>query len=166
MIGSDPWLGVTWKVYAAQDVDGQYLKPNGIEGTFTLQAVPTTGPAVYYTVAFTAGQMPACWGPLRLFPRGNLPFAPPSPLLQPWTQPGDAPWLTAANAVRQGLNVAMGRLEGDLCPGGNAKALTLVCVPNATTTGTPLLVMKLVSRAAAGQALPEDTPTGGAHGDN
>jgi hypothetical protein len=166
VVGSDPWLDVAWKVYAVQGVDGQYLKPGGKEGSFTLQAVPAVGPAVYYTPDFISGEMPACWGSLRLFPRGSVPFLPPSPLLLPWTQQGNAPWLAAADEVRNGLNVSMTRLEGDLCPDGNIKALTMVCVPKATTSGTPLLVLKVVSQTAGGQVLPQDTPTGGGHGDN
>jgi hypothetical protein len=163
---SDPWLGVTWKVYLVQGVEGGYLKPDGKQGVFTLTPEPATGPTLYYTANFQDGDMPSCWGPLRLFPRGNLPFAPPTPLLTPWPQSGDAPWVAAADAVRQGLNVSMARLEGDLYPDANARALTLVCVPNATTAGTPLLVLKLVSATSAGQAQPMDNPTGGGSGDN
>jgi len=163
--GNDPWLGRVWKVYAVQGPDGQYLMPaNG--GSFTLQGMPSGGPAVYYTVNFAPGEMPPCWGPLKLFPRGKSAFAPPSPLLQPWTQPGAGPWETAADAVRNGLNADKARLEGDLCPDGTTRALTLVCVPNSTTAGTPLLVLKLASPMVAGVLKPEDNPTGGGYGDH
>jgi len=168
LVDTDPWLGVAWKVYAVQGVDGQHLKPSDKEGTFTLTAVPgpEVGPAIYYTVNFLGDNMPACWRGLVLHPRGNLPFSPPSPLLQPWTPGGNAPWVAAADAVRQGLNAAMARLEGDLYPQTNAKALTLVCVSNATTTGMPLLVLRLMSATSTGQAQPMDNPTGGGNGDN
>jgi hypothetical protein len=165
---SDPWLGVTWKVYEVQGVDGPYLKPVGKQGVFTLTPVPdlASGQTAYYTVDFADGEMPACWRGLLLYPRGTLKFAPPTPPLQPWTPSGDAPWLAAADAVRQGLNVAMARLEGDLYPDANPKSLTLVCVSDATTSGTPLLVQKLMSRTSTGHAQPMDSPTGGGHGDN
>ncbi|HEV2700143.1 MAG TPA: hypothetical protein VGV09_00825 [Steroidobacteraceae bacterium] len=170
MQGSDPWLGQIWKVYAVQGVDGPYLKPTEKEGTFTLTAVPdpAIGPTNFYTVDFVDGDMPACWRGLLLYPRGNLAFSPPSPLLRPWTPEGNAPWLAAGDAVRNGLSVAMSRLEGDLYPETYAKALTLVCVPNSTTTGTPLLVLKLVGATATsgGQALPRDTPGTGGQGDH
>lgn len=170
MAEKDPWLDVTWKVYAVQGIDGGYLKPTDQEGAFTLTPVPKpeVGPAIYYTADFVAGQMPPCWQGLVLYPRGKSLFPPPSPLLQPWTGEGNAPWVAAADAVRQGLNVAMARLEGDLQPESSPKALTLVCVSNATTIGTPLLVLKLVSATstAGGQAQPMDNPTGGGNGDN
>ena len=168
MANSDPWLGVAWQVYAAQGVDGVYLKPADRQGAFTLTAVadPSSGKTAYYTVQFADGDMPACWQGLLLYPRGRQAFDPPAPPLQPWTSSGNAPWLAAADAVRQGLNAAMARLEGDLYPDTNAKALTLVCVSDATTAGTPLLVAKLVGATAAGQVQPRDNPTGGAHGDN
>jgi len=166
LAGSDPWLGITWKVYAAQGVDGQYLKPSATEGAFTLTAVAdrVSGATAYYTVDFAAGAMPPCWQGLLLYPRGNVEFPPPAPLLAPWTPSNDPTWLAAANAVRQGLNVTMARLEGDLYP--DTKALTMVCVPNSTTSGTPLLVLKLVGATASGQAQAQDDPTGAAHGDN
>lgn len=170
MAGSDPWSGETWKVYAVQGIDGAYLKPSDKDGTFTLTPVPdpAIGPINYYTVDFVDGDMPSCWRGMLLYPRGNIRFPPPSPRLQPWTPEGNAPWVAAGDAVRHGLNVAMGRLEGDLYPEANAKALTLVCVPNATTTGTPLLVLKLVSATASsgGQALPKDGPSSGGQGDH
>jgi hypothetical protein len=165
---SDPWLGVAWKVYAAQGADGPYLKPSDKDGTFTLTAVPgpEVGPAIYYKVNFLSDNMPSCWRGLLLYPRGNLPFSPPSPPLEPWTSGNAALWLAAADAVRQGLNVAMARLEGDLYAETNAKALTLVCVPGSTTIGTPLLVAKLMSATSAGGPQPMDTPTGGSYGDH
>jgi hypothetical protein len=168
LTASDPWLGVTWKVYEVQGVGGPFLKPAGQQGVFTLIPVadPVSGKTAYYTVDFATGDMPACWQGLLLYPLGNLNFAPPSPLLQPWTPSGDAPWLAAANAVRQGLNIAMARLVGDLYTNGNVNSLTLVCVSNATTSGTPLLVQQLMGPRAPGQGLPMDTPIGGGHGDN
>jgi hypothetical protein len=167
-VADDPWIGTTWKVYAVQGADGCYLKPNGIVGVFTLTAVPgpDVGPAIYYTVDFVDGYMPPCWQGLVLYPRGNLPFEPPSPLLPPWTPSGESAWQEDADAVTQGLNVAMARLEGDLYPETNAKGLTLVCVPNATTTGTPLLVLKLVSAMSDDGKQPMDNPTGGGYGDH
>ena len=168
MTNSDPWSGVAWKVYEVQGVDGPYLKPPGKKGAFTLTAVPdpASGAIAYYTVDFADGDMPPCWRGVLFYPRGDLDFAPPTPPLPTWTASGDAPWLAAANAVRQGLNVAMGRLEGDLYPDPNPKSLTMVCVPDATVSGTPLLVLKLVSPTSAAQAQPMDSPTGGGHGDN
>ncbi len=168
MADGDPWLGTTWKVYAAQGDDGQYLKPEGIEGAFTLTAVPASGQTAYYTVDFAEGAMPGCWRGLLLYPRGNVSVPPPTPLLKPWTPSGDSLWLEAADAVREALNVTTARLEGDLYPetNANAKALTLVGVPNSTTAGTPLLVVQLVSAAADGPVHAEDDPTGTAHGDH
>jgi hypothetical protein len=166
--GNDPWLANAWKVYAVQGAEGSHLKPAGKEGAFTLTAVadPVSGGTAYYTMNFADGEMPPCWRGLLLYPRGNLRFAPPAPPLHTWTPGGNAPWLAAADAVRQGLNVAMARLEGDLYPDGNGRALTMVCIPNATITGTPLLVLKLVKPTPPGQVVPLDTPVGGGHGDN
>lgn len=163
----DPWLNRTWKVYAVQGSGGTYLKPSDKEGAFTLSAVPSSvaGQTAYYTVDFVGENMPPCWQGLLLFPHGSAVFPPPVPLLPTWTQSGDAAWLTAANAVRQGLNDSMARLEGVLNPGKNAANLTLVCVSNATTSGMPLLVLKLTSAAQPGSFQPLDGPSGG-HGDN
>jgi hypothetical protein len=162
---NDPWLGITWKVYAAQGASGPDLKPSGKEGAFTLSAVPgpAGGATAYYTVNFTVGDMPSCWQGLLLYPQGTVQFPPPVPLLQPWRPSGDAAWLAAAEAVRQGLNASMARLEGVLYPGTNAGDLTLVCVPNATTVGTPLLVLQLTGAASGGSERPL---IGVAHGDN
>ena len=164
---NDPWLGVAWKVYAAQGASGQHLKPSGKEGAFTLSAVPdpTSGQTAYYTVNFTVGDMPPCWQGLLLYPHGNKQFAPPAPLLQPWTPSGDAAWLAAANAVRQGLSDSMARLVGVLDPNTDAFNLTLVCVPNATTVGTPLLVLQLTSATSTGSMVPLGI-IGTGHGDN
>jgi hypothetical protein len=164
---NDPWLGITWKVYVVQGAGGPYLKPSGKEGAFTLNAVPdpASGKTAYYTVNVSGDDMPPCWQGLLLYPYGNMAFPPPVPLLQPWTQSGDAPWLTAANAVRQGLNDSMARLEGLLYPDTTTAKLTLVCVPNATTSGTPLLVLKLTGAAPSGSAQPLEI-SGGGHGDN
>jgi hypothetical protein len=164
----DPWLGVAWKVYAAQGGSGPDLKPSGKEGTFTLRAVldPTSGQAAYYSVAFAVGDMPSCWQGLLLYPHGHVQFAPPLPLLQPWTPSGDGPWLAAADAVRQGLSDAMAHLEGVLYPGtATAANLTLVCVPKATTVGTPLLVLELTSATSSGSVGPLIN-IGTGHGDN
>jgi hypothetical protein len=125
---------------------------------------PASGQSTYYTVDFAVGNMPPCWQGLLLYPHGNTQFAPPSPLLQPWTPSGDAAWRAAADAVRQGLNDSMARLEGVLYPDTNAANLTLVCVPNATTAGTPLLVLQLTSAASSGSVVP--LAIGTAHGDN
>ena len=167
MADNDPWLGLNWKVYAVQGAGGPELKPSGKEGSFTLTAVmdPTSGQTAYYTVYFASGDMPPAWQGLLLYPHGNVMFAPPSPLLQPWTPSGDAPWLAAANAVRQGLDDTKARLEGVLHPNTNPANLTLVCVPKATTVGTPLLVLKLASAAQPGSIQPLDVG-GGGHGDN
>jgi hypothetical protein len=161
---NDPWVRRTWTVYAVQGAGVSQLKPSNKEGSFTLTAVPdpTSGQTAYYAVGFTGDNMPSCWQGLLLYPYGASIFPPPVPLLQPWTQSGDAPWLAAADAVRAGLNDSMARLEGVLNPGSNASNLTLVCVPNATTVGTPLLVLELEGQA--GSAQPE--LTGGGHGDN
>jgi hypothetical protein len=164
---NDPWLGITWKVYAVQGAGGPDLKPSGKEGAFTLSAVPdpASGQTAYYTVNFSGDNMPACWQGLLLYPHGSTMFPPPVPLLQPWTSSGDGPWLAAANAVRKGLNDSMARLEGVLYPATNPEILTLVCVPNATTSDTPLLVLKLTGAASSGSAQPLDI-RGGGHGDN
>jgi hypothetical protein len=164
---NDPWLGVAWKVYAVQGAGGSDLKPSGKEGAFTLSAVPdpASGKTAYYTVDFEAGDMPTCWQGLLLYPHGKTAFPPPVPLLQPWTQSGDAPWLAAANAVRKGLNDSMARLEGVLYPATNAAVLTLVCVPEATTSDTPLLVLKLTGAPSSGSVQPFEIK-GGGHGDN
>jgi len=165
--GNDPWLGVAWKVYAVQGAASADLKPADKEGTFTLSPVPdpAMGPATYYKVHFNGDDMPKCWDKLVLYPHGTAVFAPPAPPLKPWTQSGDAPWLAAADAVRKGLNDSMARLEGLLYPDTNGANLTLVCVPNATTSGTPLLVMQLVSGGAPGSMQAQNV-TGGGHGDN
>jgi hypothetical protein len=161
---NDPWLGTTWKVYAVQGTGGSYLKPSGKQGVFTLSAVQdANGQTAYYTVYFASGDMPPCWQGLELFPHGSVQFPAPSPLLPPWTPSNDSLWLAAANAVRAGMNDSTARLEGTLNPDTNAATLTLVCVPNATTAGTPLLVLKLA--AAAGAAIPFDDP-GTGHGDH
>ena len=167
MANNDPWLGVEWKVYAVQGPGGSELKPANREGVFTLSAVknPDTGQTASYTVDFADGDMPACWQGIVLYPRGSVAFSPPAPLLQPWTPNGDGPWLDAADAVRKGLNDSMARLISVLNPDTNAAMLTLVCVPKATTVGTPLLVMKLQGVAPSGAIQPMDI-SGGGHGDN
>ena len=167
MANNDPWLGVAWKVYAVQGAGGPDLKPAGKEGAFTLSAVPdpASGQTAYYAVNFSGDNMPACWQGLQLYPHGTAMFPPPVPLLQPWTQMGDAPWLAAANAVRKGLNDSMARLKGVLYPTTDATNLTLVCVPNATTSGTPLLVLRLTGAAPSGSPQPLEIK-GGGHGDN
>jgi hypothetical protein len=162
---NDPWLGVTWKVYAAQGPSGPDLKPSGKEGAFTLSAVSdrASGQTAYYTVNFTVGEMPPCWQGLLLYPYGNTLFPPPAPLLPPWTPGVDAAWLAAADAVRQGLNDSMARLGGRLSPDTSPANLTLVCVPNATTVATPLLVLQLASASSSGSAVPFIAV---GHGDN
>jgi hypothetical protein len=170
---TDPWLDRTWKVYAVQGSGSPYLKPSDKEGAFTLSAVPgsVSGQVAYYTVDFVGENMPPCWQGLLLFPHGSVAFPLPVPLLPPWTKSVDATWLAAANTVRQGLNDSMARLEGVLNPGTNAANLTLVCVSDATTSGMPLLVLKIASTAAvAGAASAGSIPAagigGGGHGDN
>jgi hypothetical protein len=155
--GNDPWGGVTWKVLAG----GANLKPAGQPGQFTLTAVlkPATGAVAYYTVNFVPGSMPACWAGVLLYPRGNLPFPPPVPPLLPYSQGSAASWSTAATAALEELNVSMSRLEGDLYPGANAEALTLVRVDNATTQAKPLLAMQLLATPPAGGAQPMDDGT-------
>lgn len=167
MAANDPWIGRTWKVYAVQGVGGSDLKPSDKEGAFTLSAVsePATGKIKYYTVGFTGDNMPSCWQGLVLYPHGSESFAPPNPLLQPWTPSGDAPWLAAADAVREGLNDSMRRLQGVLNPGTSASNLTVVCVPNATTSATPLLVLELATAASSAEIQPQFV-SGGGHGDN
>jgi hypothetical protein len=162
----DPWLGVDWKVYAVQGAGGPHLKPSGKEGSFTLSTIldSSTGQTAYM-VDFADGDMPPCWRGLLLYARGATTFSPPVPPLLPWTPSGDAPWLAAADAVRAGLNDSMARLTGALTPNRNAALLTLVCVSNATTAGTPLLVLKLTGAAAPGSIQPLDV-SGGGHGDN
>jgi hypothetical protein len=164
---NDPWLGVAWKVYAVQGAGGAELKPVDKEGAFTVSAVqdPTIGQTGYYTVKFADGDMPACWKGLLLYPHGIMEFSPPTPRLLPWTPSGDEPWLNAADAVRQGLNNAMARLEGVLNPDKDPAIVTLVCVPKATTVATPLLVLKLTSAPQPGSVQPLDI-LGGGHGDN
>jgi hypothetical protein len=164
---NDPWLGVPWKVYATQGASGPDLKPSGKEGAFTLSAVPdpASGKTAYYVADFAVGAMPPCWQGLLLYPHGDKQFAPPAPLLQPWTPSVDAAWLAAADAVRQGLNDSMARLEGVLYPDTNAANLTLVCVPNATTSAMPLLVLQLTGATSSGAMVPL-VGIGTGHGDN
>ncbi len=116
VVQKDPWLGVAWKVYAVQGADGSHLKPSGKEGTFSLNATrdPASGQTAFYTVEYSGDDMPPCWQALVLYPHGNLAFSPPSPPLHPWTPSGDAPWLSAADAVRRELDDTMARLEGVL----------------------------------------------------
>ncbi len=164
---NDPWLGRTWKVYAVQGEGGPDLKPSYKEGAFTLSAVPdpATGQIAYYTVGFTGDNMPSCWRGLVLYPHGAELFVPPNPLLQPWTPSGDAPWLDAADAVRDALDDSMARLQGILNPGAGASNLTMVCVPNATTAATPLLVLEVATVDTSASVQPRIVK-GGGHGDN
>jgi hypothetical protein len=162
MSTSDPWTGVTWNVYGG----GQYLKPSNQTGQFTLTAVPdtVTGATAYYRVAYSPGDMPPCWKNCLLYPLGNVPFPPPDPLLPPYSQSTEGQWAAAAATALEELNVTMIRLEGQLSPGGNAQALTLIRVDNASTAGTPLLAMELESAAAEGGPQPLDDGTGwGSH---
>jgi len=155
--GNDPWVGVTWQVLAG----GANLKPADQTGQFTLKAVPgpATAAVAYYTVNFAAGSMPACWAGVLLYPRGNVAFPPPVPPLPPYS-PGSADaWSAAAAAALGELNVSMSRLEGDLYPGANAQALTLVRVDNATLHGKSLLAMQLVAAPTSGGAEPMDDGT-------
>lgn len=157
MSASDPWTGVTWKVYGG----GQYLKPSNRTGQFTLTAVPdsVTGATAYYRVTFNAGDMPPCWNNCLLYPLGNVPFPPPDPRLPPYSPSTQGQWADAAGTALDELNVTMMRLEGQLSPGTNAAALTLIRVDNASTAGTPLLALQLESVAAAGGAQPLDDGT-------
>ncbi len=157
MTASDPWTGATWKVYGGS----QYLKPTDRVGEFTLTAVadPVTGATAYYRVGFTAGNMPNCWQGLLLYPRGSVAFPPPVPLLPPWSSSTDGLWSAAAATALGELNDSMSRLEGDLFPGTNAQALTLVRVDKASTQGAPLLAMKL-SPASSGGMQPDEDGTG------
>ncbi len=169
MADKDPWLGVAWKVYASQGQGGSRLKPSAKEGAFTLDAVtdPVSGKTVYYTVDFKDGNMPSCWQAILLYPLGTVTLPPPVPLLQPWKPNGDGPWLAAADAVRRGLNDSVARLEAVLDPYTNPGFLTLVCVPHATTTGTPLLVMQLRGSGSSGSTgAVQPLDTAGGHGDN
>jgi hypothetical protein len=155
---SDPWTGTTWLVYGGN----ANLKPPDQVGQFTLTAVtnPDNGETAYYTVAFTQGNMPACWAGLLLYPRGNVAFPPPVPLLPPYSSKTDALWSAAAAAALGELNVTMDRLEGDIYPGSNAESITLIRVDNATTQGGPLLAMQLSSSVQSGGAQPFDDGTG------
>jgi hypothetical protein len=141
MAANDPWTGVTWNVYGG----GPNLKPTGQAGQFTLTPVPdpTTGATAYYQVKFSGTNMPGCWSKCHLFPRGNVAPAPLASQLPPWSTGTDALWSAAATTVLQGVTPSTQRLEGDLYPGPNAQALTLVQVANATTAGASLLVMGL-----------------------
>jgi hypothetical protein len=106
--------------------------------------------------------MPPPWSKCHLFPRGNVPPAPLGTPLPPWSQATDALWNTAATTVLQGVTVATLRLEGDLSPGANAEALTLVQVANATTAGSSLLAIQLKS----GGAIQPDASDGTGYGNN
>lgn len=158
MSTNDPWTGTTWMVYGGS----ANLKPSDRVGQFTLTAVtnPDSGDTAYYTVAFTQGNMPACWSGLILYPRGNVPFPPPVPLLPPYSPGTDALWSAAATAALATLNVTMDRLEGDIYPGTNAEGITLIAVGNASTQGAPLLAMKLARGGTSGAAQPLDDGTG------
>jgi hypothetical protein len=146
MAANDPWTGVTWKVYGG----GPNIKPPKQVGQFSLTAVPApgTGATAYYTVSFSGSGMPGPWSKCLLFPRGNVPVPPLASPLPPWSPSTDAQWTAAAALVLQEVTVATSRLEGDLYPGTNAEALTLVQVANATSAGSSLLVIQLVSSGA------------------
>jgi hypothetical protein len=162
----DPWQAINWKVYAAQGTGGVFLKPSDRPGSFTLSPFPSSGQPAYYAVSFAAGDMPSCWEGLLLRPYGSADFSPPSPLLQPWTLSGDAPWLSAANAVRQNLTDTSARLVGVINQDTTPQALVLVRVSGATTVGTPLLVLKLLAGVPGKDPTMNKAAPGTAHGDN
>jgi hypothetical protein len=164
MATSDPWTGVTWKVHAAQNEGGKYLKPTDRPGQFTLTAVhdPESGAAAYYRVHFADGDMPPCWKGRLLYPRGNVAPVHSGAPLGSWTPNTDKAWTSAANAVRSGLNVSTARLEGDLYPVHSAQALTLVRVDKATTEGKPMLALHLHTGKVLSGIHPLDDGT--AHG--
>jgi hypothetical protein len=138
------------------------LKPADKVGQFTLTAVtnPDTGETAYYTVAFTQGSMPACWAGLLLYPRGNVAFPPPAPLLPPYSPSTDALWSAAATTALGELTVSMARLEGDIYPETNAVGITLIRVDKASTQGAPLLAMQTSSGVRSGGAQPFEDGTG------
>jgi hypothetical protein len=143
----DSWTGAPWTVYGGSE----YLKPAERLGEFTLTAVadPITGATAYYRVGFTSGNMPRCWHGLLLYPRGTVAFPPPVPPLPPWSQSSDGLWAEAAATALGELDGSTARLEGDLDPGANAQALTLVRVDDASTQGAPLLAIRLSAGSTA-----------------
>ena len=161
MTASDPWTGATWKVYGGS----QYLKPTDRVGEFTLTAVadPVTGATAYYRVGFTAGKMPKCWQGLLLYPLGSVAFPPPVPLLPPWSQSTDELWSAAADTALEELTDSMSQLVGNLTPGTNAQALTLVRVDDASTQGAPLLAMQLGPDTSGAVEPDEDGTAHGTH---
>jgi hypothetical protein len=157
MAANDPWTGVTWNVYGG----GPNIKPPNQVGQFSLTAVPDsrTGATAYYRVTFSGSSMPSPWSKCLLYPRGNVPVPPLASPLPPWSPGTASQWSAAASSVLQQLTVATARLEGDLYPGTNSEALTLVRVANATTQGTSLLAIQLKSSGAV-QPLDDGTGVG------
>jgi len=155
MATNDPWAGVTWSVYGG----GPNVKPPNQVGQFSLIPVAdsSTGTTAYYRVKCSGSSMPTPWNKCLLYPRGNVPPPPLASPLPPWSS-GTAPqWSAAAASVLDGVTVATVRLEGDLYPGTNAEALTLVRVANGTTQGASLLAIRLKS---SGPVQPLDDGTG------
>jgi hypothetical protein len=155
MAENDPWTGVTWKVYGG----GPNIKPPNQVGQFSLTAVPDsqTGATAYYRVTFSGSGMPTPWSKCLLYPRGNVPVPPLASPLPPWSSGTASQWSAAAASVLDGVTTATVRLEGDLYPGTNAEALTLVRVANATTQGASLLAIQL---KGSGSVQPLDDGTG------
>jgi hypothetical protein len=155
MAAKDPWTGVTWKVYGG----GPNIKPPNQVGQFSLTAVSDsqTGATAYYRVTFSGSGMPTPWSKCLLYPRGNVPPPPLASPLPPYSSGTDSQWRAAGASVLKGVTVATVRLEGDLYPGTNAEALTLVRVANATTQGTSLLAIQLKN---GGAVQPLDDGTG------
>ena len=159
MAANDPWTGTTWNVYGG----GPDIKPSGQSGQFTLTAVAnSSGATLYYKVNFTGTNMPGCWSKCHLFPRGNVPPAPISPALPPWSPSTGGQWETAADAVLGNLTVTTQRLEGDLYPGPDAQALTLLHVVNGTGSAASVLVIGLKSSGA----IHPDASDGTGYGNN
>jgi hypothetical protein len=160
MAANDPWTGVTWNVYGG----GPDIKPSGQAGQFTLTPVAdsSTGATAYYRVRFSGTRMPTPWSTCLLFPRGNVPPAPLASPLPSWSASTDPLYSAAATAVLQGVATSTQRLEGDLYPGTNAQALTLVQVVNAITTGASLLVVGL----KGGGGIQPDAADGTGYGNN
>lgn len=149
---SDPWAR-QWEIYSVAGAG-----PNLGPGKFTLEAVPdpVVGDTAFYRVsAVSAGMPQAAWLPARFFPRGSNPPEGPTSTLPKWDPSSESIWNEAATALRVkysmpggsigGFNPIIQRLEGDIFPGGEAEALTIVRVAEGAEDGD-FLVFILKSR--------------------
>jgi hypothetical protein len=101
---------------------------------FKLKASRKNGTIIYFTVDFTGTALPAMWKDVKLFPRGDTPAAPQTPLPLP-AQATPQQRLTAIKRVLNYLKkhgTSTERLDGQIVMGnGSLAALTLIRIPNA-----------------------------------